>query len=62
MEENIWRGKIFFAKEKEREGIIWRSKIYVFFPEEKKSVKGKGGKYLEKENISLWRRRKMEKE
>ena len=31
---------------------IWRKKIY-FFVEEKKSGEGKGGKYLEIENVTM---------
>ena len=34
---------------------------YLFFVEKKKHEEGKGGKYLEKGNISLRRKRKMEK-
>ena len=36
---------------------IWRRKIY-FFSEEKKNGEGKGGKYLEKENIFILRMRR----
>ena len=58
----LWRRR---KTEKEKEGNIWRRKIY-FFAEEKKSQKGKGGKYLEKENCNLCggeqkRRRKRSK-
>ena len=33
-----------------------------YFAEDKKSGKGKGGKYLEKEKTFMWRRRNTEKE
>ena len=31
---------------------IWRKKIYLFV-EEKKNGEGKGGKYLERENVTM---------
>ena len=57
------KGNVFFVEgektEKEKEENIWRRKV--FFSEEKKIGDGKGGNYLEKENIFLWRRRKRSK-
>ena len=52
--------KILLVEEKEREDKYLENVI--FFLEESKNCEGQGGKYLEKENISLWIRRKMEKE
>ena len=53
-----------FAEKKKsgegKEGYIQRRKIFV--AEKKKGGGGNGGKYLEKENITLCRRRKTEKE
>ena len=41
--------------EKEKEGNIWRRKIYYLSPRRKN---GEGGIYLVKENILLWRSKK----
>ena len=55
-EENIWRRKIYFLRrkrktEKEKEENM-EMKIF-FFAEEKKNGEGKGGKYLEKEKMTI---------
>ena len=41
--------------------VIGKEGKYLFFVEKKKREEGKGGKYLEKGNIFLWRKRKTEK-
>ena len=51
--------KILLVEEKEREDKYLED---VSFFGGEKNCEQKGGKYLEEENISLWRRRKMEKE
>ena len=62
--EYLEKENIFFCQGedkggREKEGNIWRIKI--FFAEEKKNIEGKEGQYFEKENICLQRRRIMEK-
>ena len=54
--ENIWRRRRRRTTEKKKEGNIWRRKILFCGGE------GKGGKYLEQENIFWTRRLKTEKE
>ena len=44
--------------EKEKEENIWRREIFFADEKEKEKREGKVRKYLEKENIYLWRRRK----
>ena len=44
--------------EKEKEESIWRREIFFAEEKEKEKREGKVRKYLEKENIYLWRRRK----
>ena len=64
---NIWKRKIYLLRrrkktEKEKKNYsqnIWRRNI--FLSKEKRSRKGKGRKYLEKENIFFRTKRKTEK-
>ena len=47
--------------EKEKEENIWRREIFFADEKEKEKREGKVRKYLEKENIYLWRRRKKQR-
>ena len=46
--------------EKEKEENIWRREIFFADEKEKEKREGKVRKYLEKENIYLWRRKNRE--
>ena len=59
-------GRIYFLcnsrkMEKEKEENIWRREIFFADEKEKEKREGKVRKYLEKENIYLWRRRKKQR-
>ena len=48
------RRDLFLRGEGNRRLYLEKEKIY-FYAQEKSNADGKGGKYLEKENIFLWR-------
>ena len=62
--EDIRREKsIFFVEENEKEGNIWSRKLLILRRRRKmEKEKGKGGKYLENENIWFMEEKKKEKE